>query len=41
MTTNKPNKLFMVIAVMALLWNLFGVLMFLASTFMKETMAES
>jgi hypothetical protein len=40
-TTSKQNKIFKVIAVIALLWNLMGLFMFLASTFMKETMAES
>lgn len=40
-TTNKPNTWFWVIAVIALLWNLVGILNFLASTFMKDLLAES
>lgn len=36
MTTNKPNTLFWIIAVVALLWNLFGVLQFLTMTVMTD-----
>lgn len=36
MTTNKPNTLFWIIAVVALLWNLFGVLQFLTMTVMRD-----
>lgn len=40
-TTNKPNTWFWIIAVIALIWNLIGVFNFLASTFMKDVLAES
>lgn len=40
-TTNKPNTWFWVIAVLALIWNIIGVLNFLASTFMKDVLAET
>ncbi|MBX2826848.1 MAG: hypothetical protein KTR22_01715 [Flavobacteriaceae bacterium] len=40
-TTNKPNVLFWVIGVLALLWNLMGVFQFALSNFMKDAMADS
>lgn len=40
-TLIKPPKSFWVIAVLALLWNLMGVVQFFLATFMLETMTET
>ncbi|MDC8004372.1 hypothetical protein POV27_09935 [Aureisphaera galaxeae] len=39
-TTNKPGALFWVIGVLALLWNLYGLLNFTMATFMKDAVAD-
>jgi len=36
----KPNTVFWIVAVAALLWNLMGVFQFIGATFMLETMVE-
>jgi len=41
MTTNKPNTSFWIIAVLALLWYLFGVFQYLVSTIMYDTVKET
>ena len=41
MNTTKPNTVFWIITVIALLWNLMGIFQFLSSTFMLETIVES
>jgi len=40
-TTTKPNTAFWIITVLALLWNIMGVIQFAVSTFMEDIMAES
>ncbi len=39
-TTNKPNALYWIIAVIALLWNLMGLLRFITATFMADTLTD-
>jgi|TARA_R100000479_G_scaffold70100_3_gene33808 hypothetical protein len=39
-TTTKPNTAFWIIAVLALLWNVMGVIQFVVSTFMLEMVTE-
>jgi len=39
-TTTKPNTAFWIIAVLALLWNIMGVIQFVVSTFMLEMVTE-
>ena len=41
MTTTKPNTGFWIIAVLALLWNLFGVFQYLGSTVLYDTVKEA
>ena len=38
--TNKPNTLFWVVAIIALLWNIIGLFQFIAATFMQDLIAE-
>jgi len=40
-TTKKQKRIFLVIAILALIWNLIGVLNFIGTAFMRETLAES
>ncbi len=40
-TTNKPNTLFWVIAVCALIWNIMGLANFLATIFMKDWLVDN
>jgi hypothetical protein len=37
-TTKKPNAGFWIIAIIALLWNIMGVIQYLSATYMKEEM---
>lgn len=41
MSTNKPNSVFWIISVIALLWNAMGVFQYLAMTLMKEATMEA
>ena len=39
-STYKPNALFWVIAIVALLWNIMGLFQFIAATFMQDLISE-